>query len=214
MRRASALLFVLLSCCTATRWNVVNGESQPLRDGGRRVLRLQPIGGNRPGSNVAMALVDGADFAAGTIDVDLEGNGSAQASFLGVAFAVADAEHYEAVYFRPFNFRAADAGHRGHAVQYVAWPEQTWEKLRMATPGVYESALEPPPDPARWFHARIEIDAAKVRVFVDGAAQPCLVVDRLGSARSGRVGLWVDSQPGAFANLKIVPAAAIRPLRI
>jgi hypothetical protein len=184
---------------------VVNGESRALRDGGRRVLRLSPIGGNRPGSNVAMALVGGTDFAAGTIDVDLEG--SEQASFLGVAFAVADAGHYEAVYFRPFNFRAPDAGHRAHAVQYVAWPEHTWEKLRVATPGVYESALEPAPDPARWFHARIEVGAHKVRVFVDGAAQPCLVVDRLASAGSGRVGLWVDSQPGAFANLKIAPAS-------
>jgi hypothetical protein len=204
MPRTLALLFVLLSGCTATRWSMVNGESRALRESGRRGLRLAPIGGNRPGSNVAMALVDGAAFATGTIDVDLEGNGGGQASFLGVAFAVADAEHYEAVYFRPFNFRAADAGHRGHAVQYVAWPEQTWEKLRTATPGVYEAALEPAPDPARWFHARIEIDAHKVRVFVDGARQPCLAVDRLGSPAGGRVGLWVDSQPGAFANLKIV----------
>ena len=204
---AAWLLLALSVSCAAPRWSVVNGESQAARDGGRRALRLQPIGGNRPGSNVAMALVDERAFATGTIELDLKGNGDAQASFVGVAFAVADAQHYEAVYFRPFNFRAADAAHRGHAVQYVAWPEHTWEKLRNDRPGVYEAALEPPPDPARWFHARVEIDAAQVRVFVDGAARPCLVVDRLGERRSGRVGLWVDSQPGAFANLRVVPAS-------
>ena len=151
---------------------------------------------------LALALVDGARFDGGTIDVDLKGNGAERASFLGVAFAVADAGHYEAVYFRPFNFRAADAAHRGHAVQYVAWPEHTWERLRAASPGVYEAALAPAPDPARWFHARIEVDAARVRVFVDGAARPCLEVARLGGGGGG-IGLWVDSQPGAFANLRL-----------
>ena len=195
-------LLALLPACATTRWSVVNGESRATRDGDKRVLMLAPIGGNRKGSNVALALVDGG-FDGGTIDVDLKGGGDAQASFLGVAFAVADAQHYEAIYFRPFNFRAGDAAHRAHAVQYVAWPEQTWERLRRESPGVYEAALEPAPDPARWFHARIEVDAAKVRVFVDGAPRPCLVVDRLGERRRGGVGLWVDSQPGAFANLKI-----------
>src|SRR5947209_7589774 len=130
MPRMLALLSLLLVGCTAaTRWNVVNGESSALRDGGRRVVRLAPIGGNHPGSNIALALVEGVAFGIGTIDVDLEGNGAEQASFLGVAFAVADGEHYEAVYFRPFNFRAADAGHRAHAVQYVAWTEQACEQL-------------------------------------------------------------------------------------
>ena len=206
--RARALIVLGLLSCHPTTWSVINGETRAAAEDGKRVLRLAPIGGNRKGSNVAMALAGGAEFATGTIEIDLEGNGSEQASFLGVAFAVADPQTYEAVYFRPFNFRAADAAHRGHAVQYVAWPEHTWEKLRAATPGVFEAAIEPVPDPARWFHARIEIDEAKVRVFVDGAARPCLVVDRLGSHRSGRLGLWVDSQPGAFANLKIVPARA------
>ena len=45
----------------------------------------------------------------------------------------------------------------------------------------------------------------KVRVFVNEAREPCLVVERLGGCASGRVGLWVDSKDGAFANLKVVP---------
>lgn len=204
--RARALNVLGLLSCHPTTWSVINGETRAAAEDRRRVLPLAPIGGNRQGSSVAMALAGGAEFTTGTIEIDLKGNGGEQASFLGVAFAVADTQTYEAVYFRPFNFRAGDAAHRGHAVQYVAWPEHIWEKLRAATPGIYESAIEPPPDPARWFRARIEVDDAKVRVFVDGAARPCLVVDRLGGPRSGRLGLWVDSQPGAFANFKIVPS--------
>jgi hypothetical protein len=49
-------------------------------------------------------------------------------------------------------------------------------------------------------HARIEVGRATVKVFVDGAARPTLVVNRLRTA-SGEVGLWVDSQEGSFAGL-------------
>ena len=62
------------------------------------------------------------------------------------------------------------------------------------------------PDPAGWFHARVDVTKKKVSVFVDDAKEPCLVVNRLASRDSGKVGLWVDSRDGAFANLKISPA--------
>jgi hypothetical protein len=88
-------------------------------------------------------------------------------------------------------------------VQYIAWPEHTWESLRARSPVVYEAAIDPVPDPARWFHARIEVTNKRVRVWVDDAAKPCLVVDRLGAQTDGGLGLWVDSQSGSFANLKI-----------
>ena len=90
-------------------------------------------------------------------------------------------------------------------MQYVAWPEYTWEKLRKDKPGGYEVAIQPVPDPAGWFHARIEVTKQQVRVSIDGSPQPCLVVDRLGH-REGSVGLWVDSIPGDFRNLRIQPA--------
>ena len=62
------------------------------------------------------------------------------------------------------------------------------------------------PDPGGWFHARIEVTKQKVRVWVDDAKEPCLVVDRLAGREKGKVGLWVDSREGAFRNLRIVPA--------
>ena len=117
-----------------------------------------------------------------------------------------DGKTFEAVYFRPFNFMRDDKSFRAHAVQYVAWPDHTWEKLRKAKPGVYESAVKPVPDPSGWFHARIEVTKQKVSVWVDDANEPCLVVDRLASHAKGKVGLWVDSKDGSFRNLQIRPA--------
>jgi hypothetical protein len=189
----------------ATTWSAVNVERHVALEDGKQVLKLAPVGGNRKGSNIGLALVAGVTCAEGAIDVDLRGQGETSASFVGIAFGVADANRYEAVYFRPFRFRSTDAVDRSHAVQYIAWPEHTWEALRASTPGVYEAAITPIPDPAGWFHAHIEVGRTTVKVFVDGAAQPTLVVNRLRSAGDG-VGLWVDSKEGSFANLQIRPA--------
>ena len=187
-----------------TTWGILNAESSASAEEGRSVVRLFPRGGNTKGSNVGMALVAGLDFAQGAIEIDLRGKGAGEASFVGIAFHVADGKTYEAVYFRPFNFRSDDPTHRAHAVQYVGWPDHTWERLRKSAPGVYESAVDPTPDPARWFHVRIELAAKNVRVFVDDAKTPCLSVERLSGSERGGVGLWVDSQEGWFANLRIV----------
>ena len=182
----------------ATRWRVIDADASVEGP----VLRLTPHGNPAVGSNIGLAVVQNLKFSEGTLEIDLRGAGQRQASFLGVAFGVADARTFEAVYFRPFRFADADAEARGHAVQYVAWPEYTWEKLRKDKPGVYETAIQPVPDPAGWFHARIDVTKQTVSVTVDGSARPCLVVDRLGH-QPGAVALWVDSMPAAFRNLRI-----------
>jgi hypothetical protein len=187
------------------KWAVLNGETGTAVEDGVRVARLAPIGGNHQGSNFALAVVPRLRFREGVIEVDLRGNGEGRGSFLGIAFGVVDATTHEAVYFRPFNFRAADPDHHAHAVQYVAQPDFPWDRLRAERTGVYEKPLDPAPDPAAWFHARIEVTARHVTVFVNRASEPSLSVDRLAPARDGGVALWVDSQPGAFANLKIEP---------
>lgn len=194
-----------------TVWSVVNGESATGAEGDRRVVRLGPRGGDTKGSNVGLALVKGLEFDEGAIEVDLKGKGKEQRSFLGVAFGAAGGAAFEAVYFRPFNFETDDPERRGHAVQYVAWPGHTWEALRAQKPGAYESRVAPAPDPAGWFHARVEVAKKQVRVFVNHADEPCLVVERLGRPAKGGVGLWVDSQEGSFANLRVWPATSGGP---
>jgi hypothetical protein len=99
------------------------------------VVRLKPHGDPAVGSNIGLALVQSLKFSEGTLEIDLRGADKQEASFLGLAFGVVDVKTFEAVYFRPFRFADDDPEAASHAVQYVAWPEYTWEKLRKDKPG-------------------------------------------------------------------------------
>jgi hypothetical protein len=186
-------------------WSVINADCDTAIENGKRVVRVKPKGLANTPSDIGLALVEGLEFTEGTLEIDLKGKGKDERIFLGLAFSAVDGKTFEAVYFRPFNFMN-DEPYRLRAVQYVAWPVHTWEQLRKDKPGVYESAVKPIPDPSGWFHARIEVTKQKVKVWVDDAKEPCLVVDRLTRGEKGKVGLWVDSREGEFRNLKIVPA--------
>ena len=185
-------------------WSLIDARCTTAMEKGKAAVRLQPKAKVDTPSNIGLALVEGLEFDEGILEVDLKGKGKRERSFLGVAFAVADGKNFEAVYFRPFNFVRDDQTFRARAVQYVAWPEHPWEELREGQPGVYESAVKPVPNPSGWFHARVEVTKQKVRVWVDDAREPCLVVNRLDGREKGKVGLWVDSRDGAFSNLKII----------
>ena len=170
-------------------------------DGARKGARLTENAGD------GVAYLQGLTFANGTIEIDLKGKDVPQQSFLGVAFHGVDATTYDAIYFRPFNFRTEDAARRIRAVQYVSHPTYPWQKLREEQPGKYEKAVNPVPDPNGWFHARVIVASPKVSVFVNDATQPCLVVDQLSARKNGLLGLWVgNSSGGDFSNIRIVPA--------
>jgi len=174
---------------------VFNRSVTSLSDGARKGTRLGEARGE------GLAYLEGIEFANGRIEVDIRGKDVVEQSFLGV-----DDATYDAVYFRPFNFRADDPVRRGHAVQYISSPDYKWKRLREEHPGKYESVVNPVPDPNDWFHVRIQIVAPKVNVFVSGAGSPSLTVNKLSDRNKGLVGLWVDNFGGDFANLKIVPA--------
>ena len=178
-----------------------NRTVSSLSDGGRKGCRLSAA----PGDGVAY--IQGTEFSNGTIELDLRGQDVQQQSFLGVAFHGIDGTTYDAVYFRPFNFRTDDAARRIRAVQYVSHPANPWQKLRAEHPGKFEQAVNPVPDPNGWFHARVVIAGPKVSVFVADATEPCLAVTRLSERQSGLVGLWVgNNSSGDFANLRLIPA--------
>src|SRR5207237_2829437 len=166
---------------------------------GKRALKLSE------GEGMGVVWLDGYDFANGVIEVDMLGRSQpVQGSFLGVAFRVVDAETHDVVYFRPFNFGAADSTRHSHAVQYASHPQWPWQRLRAEHPGQYERALVPAPDGDEWFHARIVVARPKVSVFVNGATQPNLVVNELSDRAHGSIGLWVgEGSGGQFANLRI-----------
>ena len=129
------------------------------------------------------------------------------ASFVGVAFHGVDGTTYDAIYFRPFNFKTEDQARVLRAVQYISHPAHPWQKLRASHPGQYEKPVKPVPDPNAWFHARVVVASPKVSVFVGDAKEPCLTVDQLSDRKKGLVGIWVGNTSGGdFANFTIVPA--------
>ena len=164
---------------------------------------------------IGVAYLQGIEFSNGTIECDVRGKDVQGQSFVGVAFHGIDGTAYDALYFRPFNFRAEDPEKRSHAVQYISHPTYTWQKLRAEQPGKYENAVNPAPDPNAWFLVRVVVASPKVTVFVNDAKEPSLIVDQLSDRKKGLVGLWVGNNSGGdFANLKITPAyCAILPSR-
>jgi hypothetical protein len=171
-----------------------------LADGARKGVRLSEAQGEGP------AYLPGVEFANGTIEVDLKGKDVQGASFIGVAFHGVDGTTYDAIYFRPFNFKTEDQARVLRAVQYISHPAYPWQKLRAEKPGQYEQPVKPVPDPNDWFHARVVVASPKVSVFVGDAKEPCLSVNQLSDRTKGLVGIWVGNTSGGdFANFKIIP---------
>jgi hypothetical protein len=191
--------FDLSSIGKDSRWKVVGRTVSAVDIKGKHAIRISE------GDGMGVVWLDGYDFANGVIEVDLLGRSQpVQGSFVGVAFRVVDAQTHDAVYFRPFNFRAADSTRHSHAVEYVSHPGWTWQRLRSEHPGEYEQPVVPAPDGDEWFHARIVVARPKVSVFVNGATQPSLVVNELSDRTHGSIGLWVgEGSGGNFANLRV-----------
>ena len=181
-------------------WKVFNRKASASNEGNRKGVHFDEREGD------GGAWLENFRFADGTIEFDAKGNDALQRSFLGIAFHGVDSTKFDAVYFRPFNFRAADPVRRSHAVQYVSHPQHPWSRLREEQPGKYEQPVAPAPDPNGWFHVRIVVDNGKVAVFVNGAKAPSLTVEQLSDRKEGLVGFWVGNNSGGdFANLRITP---------
>ncbi len=177
-----------------------NRSVSSLSDGTKKGLRLS----ESPGDGVAY--LRGIQFGNGTIEFDVKGKDVQGQSFVGVAFHGVDGTTYDAIYFRPFNFRTEDPARRSHAVQYISHPTYTWQKLRAERPGSFEQPVSPAPDPNGWFHVRVVVASPKVSVFVGDAKEPSLVVNQLSDRTKGLVGLWVGNNSGGdFADFKIIP---------
>ena len=181
-------------------WRAYNRAVELIDERGAKLVRLNA----RPDDGVAWLV--GATFKDGTIEVDLRGKDIQGQSFVGIAFHGVDDTHYDAVYFRPFNFKADDPGRVLHGVQYISLPNFPWSKLRNDSPGKYEKPVSPAPDPNGWFRARVVIEGQAVNVYVNDAAKPTLTLTALSEPRSGTVGLFVGfGSEGDFANLKLTP---------
>jgi len=181
------------------RWKVSGRTTSVVDIEGKRALAVS----EGPGMGVVWR--DGLDFANGVLEFDVLGRSQpVQGSFVGVAFRVVDGTTFDAVYFRPFNFRATDSTRHAHAVEYVSEPRWTWQTLRTQFPGKYEQPIVPELDGDAWFHVRVVVHRPKVSVYVNGRPGPSLVVNELSDRTQGAVGVWVgEGSGGHFANLRV-----------
>jgi hypothetical protein len=171
---------------------------------------ITPLQGNPAGvhlsqkPNNGLAWVEGTDFGEGTLEVDIRGRDVLQRSFVGIAFHGKDDTTYEAVYLRPFNFRAEDPVRRQHAVQYLALPDYDWPRLRKEFPEEFENPVEQSIEPTGWVPVRVVVKGQRIQIYVGPATSPTLEVRKLGQQDRGLVGLWVgNNSDGDFTNLRI-----------
>ena len=183
----------------AGKLRAVNREVTAL-SGDRRGVHLSEKDG--PG----VAWIEGTDFGEGTIEADVRGRDVMQRSFVGLAFHRRDDATYEAVYVRPFNFRATDPVRHQHAVQYIAMPDYDWPRLRKEFPEEFERPVDASVSPTDWLPLKVVVRGARIEAYVGSVKTPTLEVRKLGSTGGGAVGLWVGSgSDGDFANLRISP---------
>jgi hypothetical protein len=157
------------------------------------------------------AKLAGSDFKNGTIEVKvlsrLLPNAPDHArGFIGVAFRIDPSNsRFEAIYLRPTNGRAEDQVRRNRATQYFSYPDFKFDRLRKEAPGQFESYADMTLN--EWITLKIEVNGSTAKLFLNGGAQPVLVVNDLkhGPESSGAVGLWVDvGTEGYFSDLAIV----------
>ena len=188
---------------------LVNGKAEMATYRGRKAVHLMPLPGHEMTDGSVFAILKGTDFKDGAIEVDLAGAPRPAADpsmkgFIGIAFRVqSHAEASEMFYLRPSNGRAPEQLTRNHSVQYVSDPDFTWQRLRTETPGKYESYVDL--EPGVWTKIRIEVAGTKALLYVNGASQPCLIVNDLKRGESrGQIALWSHETTEAyFANLSV-----------
>ena len=198
----AALLLVTFNCFsqlkTVADFKVHNRALTIANENGVSIMHLSEA------DNDGVAWLTGTKFTNGNIELDIRGKDVLQHSFVGIAFHGVDDFTFDCIYFRPFNFKAADPARKVHAVQYVSSPKFDWQRLRTEFPGKYQKGLAAPPDPDGWFHARINVNGKKISVFVNGASTPSLEVEQIVPADGSMIGFWVgNTSAGDFKNLKI-----------
>jgi hypothetical protein len=188
--------------------NKVHGESAIYR--GKKAVRLIPV--PITGNDNALGIIKGSEFLNGTIEVDVAGglapgHSDTARGFIGIAFRVGpDVSRYDLLSIRPTNGRADDQVRRNHSAAYEGFPDWPFDRLRKENPEAYESYVDL--ELGVWTKLRIEVSGSKARLYVNGASQPCLVINELKLApQKGAIALWVGpGTDGYFANLRITPA--------
>ncbi|WP_229335630.1 hypothetical protein [Flavobacterium sp. ALJ2] len=126
--------------------------------------------------------------------------------FIGLAFRVnKDNSSYQSIYLRPKAGRSENQLERNHTVQYYAYPNYKFAKLRKEEyKGQYETYANI--DLNEWITIKIEIKDKKAILYLNEQKHPSFIVNEmLGDFNGNGIGLWVDvGTIGYFKDLKII----------
>lgn len=125
--------------------------------------------------------------------------------FIGVAFRVNESNSaFESIYLRPRVGRSDNPATRNHTVQYFAYPDYKFDRLRKESNGEFETQADIGLD--EWITMRIEVAGRRATLYLNGQKQPTLVVNEMkGKPEAGSIGLWVDiGTEGYFKDFKII----------
>lgn len=123
---------------------------------------------------------------------------------IGIASRISDNDSaYESVYLRPKVGRSDNQLFRNKTIQYYAYPDYKFDKLRKEADGMYETTASV--DLNEWITMRIEVKGQKLYMFINDAKYSTFVVDKMkGKTTHGSIALWVDvGTIGYFKDLKV-----------
>jgi hypothetical protein len=156
------------------------------------------------------AKIEGINLKNGTIEVKvlsrlLKNAPDWARGFIGLTFRINDENSkFESIYIRPTNGRADNQIRRNHSIQYFAYPDFKFERLRKEAPELYESYADMGLN--EWINLKIELKGAKAKLFLNNSKYPVLIVNdlKLGENAVGGIGLWVGNwTEGFFKDLKV-----------
>lgn len=160
---------------------------------GQKVLLLKRKIDNYKAASIAYP--KGLEFKDGIIEMDAAWPGE-KGGYLGLAFRIKDAHHYESVYFRP------ESSGTINAIQYM--PEKKWEyNWWNYEADKYQAKATLPLH--GWFHVKIIVKGSQLKVFLNHDEKPVFIYSLLdNSLESGSVGFWLGNcAVGAYKNLVV-----------
>jgi hypothetical protein len=177
---------------------LVNVKAEAVEYEGRKCVRL-----TNDSKKDGFALLPGTEgFQDGAIEANIAlkvgKTPFRMPGFVGIAFrARSDASRYDLFYLRPGNSTSGNQAMRNHSLQYVSMPDFDWYALRYDWPWVYETYA--PLSLETWMKVRIEVRGRTAKLYLDGSAEPSLVIDPLlGQDLRGSVALWPYANEQAY----------------
>jgi hypothetical protein len=155
--------------------------------------------------------IKGINFKNGTVEVKVLSRLITNApdwarGFIGLAFRIDDKNtKFESIYIRPTNGRTDNQIRRNHSIQYFAFPDYKFERLRKESPELYETYADMGLN--EWITMRIEVKDKEAKLFLNNSKHPVLIVKemKLGEHTEGAIGLWVGNwTEGYFRDLKVI----------